>query len=224
MLEPPPDIEAIWAKPGSNWTPEERDRVKNWLNSEPQLRQMQTLALKHLGQDAAWEDAEDCWGDYNGPPDDEPPPTAELVRECPIQRAIDSYDPAKGEFRAYLRLCFKQFCWRRAQRRAKSPLGGRRAEPPGDEEGEQFEWGLTDDRTPGPEAATESRESYAGLTDCLNGLPAQFKRVVTLHYFEGYSLAEIANKEGISEELVKVRLFRARQMLKKCLERKGVRP
>lgn len=208
MRKPPPDIAVIWAKPGRAWTLDERDRVKTWLNSEPQLADMRAFALRHLGPTGTRQDAEDCWGDYNA--------------KGELDKVIARYEPAKGMFPSYLYLCFKQYCWRWGQAEARQPLGRPRAEPPRDDDGESLEIVFVDDRSPADDA--QRRERYAGLNDCIERLPPDFRIVVTLHYFEGYSVAEIANKEGISESLVKVRLFRARQELRKCLENKGIKP
>ena len=49
-----------------------------------------------------------------------------------------------------------------------------------------------------------------------------------LVFFEGLSLAEIAQVQGCPENTVKTRLFHARQKIKKCLslmlEREGAAP
>lgn len=48
----------------------------------------------------------------------------------------------------------------------------------------------------------------------LDFLPEKYKVVVQLHYFEDLSIETISNILGISESNVKVRLFRAREMLR----------
>lgn len=48
----------------------------------------------------------------------------------------------------------------------------------------------------------------------LYALPAQWKTVLLLHYFEGYPVREIARITGLSENAVKKRLQRAREALK----------
>ena len=48
----------------------------------------------------------------------------------------------------------------------------------------------------------------------LYALPAKWKTVLVLHYFEGYSVKEIAEIIGLSESAVKKRLQRAREALK----------
>lgn len=60
-----------------------------------------------------------------------------------------------------------------------------------------------------PEQQTHLEELYA--------LPAKWKSVLILHYFEGYSVAEIAKILQLSESAVKKRLQRGREALKLAL-------
>ncbi|MDE6389515.1 MAG: RNA polymerase sigma factor [Lachnospiraceae bacterium] len=48
----------------------------------------------------------------------------------------------------------------------------------------------------------------------LYALPAKWKTVLLLHYFEGYQIREIAKITGLSENAVKKRLQRGRDALK----------
>lgn len=59
---------------------------------------------------------------------------------------------------------------------------------------------------PAPEDRHLFQELYA--------LPAKWKTVLLLHYFEGYPVKEIAEITGLSESAVKKRLQRARDALK----------
>ncbi len=59
---------------------------------------------------------------------------------------------------------------------------------------------------PAPEQQFRLEELYA--------LPAKWKSVLILHYFEGYSVAEIAQLMKLSESAVKKRLQRGREALK----------
>lgn len=52
----------------------------------------------------------------------------------------------------------------------------------------------------------------------LYALPAKWKTVLILHYFEGYSVKEIGKILGLSESAVKKRLQRAREALRLELE------
>jgi RNA polymerase sigma factor (sigma-70 family) len=44
----PPDIAALFDKPGCAWSPEERHRVWRWLAEDPQKARLQDIAQKHL--------------------------------------------------------------------------------------------------------------------------------------------------------------------------------
>jgi len=59
---------------------------------------------------------------------------------------------------------------------------------------------------PAPEERRLFHEIYA--------LPAKWKTVLILHYFEGYPVREIAKITGLTESAVKKRLQRAREALK----------
>ena len=48
-------------------------------------------------------------------------------------------------------------------------------------------------------------------------LPAKYRSVIHLYYYEGYPVAEIAQIVGRSETAVQTQLYRARKLLKKAL-------
>lgn len=54
----------------------------------------------------------------------------------------------------------------------------------------------------------------SGLFETVMALPKNYRLVVHLHYYEGYSISEIASALGAKEGTIKVRLMRARNMLK----------
>ena len=64
---------------------------------------------------------------------------------------------------------------------------------------------------------TEIDEKIA-LRDALNKLPPKYRDVIFLHYYEGYSAAQIGTMLKISTSAVTSRLQRAREALKKYLE------
>ena len=59
-------------------------------------------------------------------------------------------------------------------------------------------------------------EDYA-LLEALNRLNRNYRIAIYLHYYEGYSVNEIADMTGISESNVKARLKRGRDKLKEFL-------
>ncbi len=69
---------------------------------------------------------------------------------------------------------------------------------------------------PAPEQQAHLEELYA--------LPAKWKSVLILHYFEGYSVAEIAKILRLSESAVKKRLQRGREALKLVLSEAETSP
>lgn len=60
------------------------------------------------------------------------------------------------------------------------------------------------------------------LAEAVNRLPAGFKEVVLLHYYQGYGVAEISAMLDISEGTVSSRLSRARSRLQNDLKGDGM--
>lgn len=65
-----------------------------------------------------------------------------------------------------------------------------------------------------PAAAPEEREALAAVM----ALPEKYRLPIHLHYYEGYSVAEVAQILKLGQSAVKMRLKRAREMLKLELE------
>lgn len=65
-----------------------------------------------------------------------------------------------------------------------------------------------------PAAAPEEREALAAVM----ALPEQYRLPIHLHYYEGYSVAEIAEILKLGQSAVKMRLKRGRELLKLELE------
>lgn len=55
------------------------------------------------------------------------------------------------------------------------------------------------------------------LSDALGRLPDKLRIVTILHYFEGFSVREVAAMTSTTASAVKMRLSRAREMLKEAL-------
>ena len=62
--------------------------------------------------------------------------------------------------------------------------------------------------------ADEENNISPAVKDMLDSLPEKLKTVMVLHYFEGFSVEEIANILELSVSAVKMRLNRARESLK----------
>jgi len=66
-------------------------------------------------------------------------------------------------------------------------------------------------------AMVESEEDF-GIIEDIMGLPAIYRDAVYLHYFEGYSISELAGILSCREGTVKSRLARGRALLKTIIE------
>lgn len=64
-----------------------------------------------------------------------------------------------------------------------------------------------------------AREDYSELYEALCRLEEPMRLCVVLHYLDGYSVRETAAILGMTENMVKKRLMRARQLLREDLAR-----
>jgi RNA polymerase sigma-70 factor, ECF subfamily len=78
--------------------------------------------------------------------------------------------------------------------------------------------------SPDPEQAALARELRDGLEATIDSLAETYRPVFVLREVEGLSTAETARALGLSEDVVKTRLHRARAMLRETLTRDGRRP
>jgi len=108
---------------------------------------------------------------------------------------------------------FATWLYRIAYNRALDQLRARRARPAAAL--------AVEPAIPGAAEADPLRDD--ALAHCLSRLPDGQRTAVHLHYWLGYTSAEIAGMLGVPSGTVKVWLFRARHLLAQCLERKGVR-
>jgi RNA polymerase sigma-70 factor (ECF subfamily) len=77
---------------------------------------------------------------------------------------------------------------------------------------------------PDPEQAVLSGELQRDLQAMVDDLDVTYRPVFVLREVEGLSTAETADALGLSEDVVKTRLHRARAMLQAALARDGRRP
>jgi RNA polymerase sigma factor (sigma-70 family) len=78
------------------------------------------------------------------------------------------------------------------------------------------------DAAPGPERRLLADESRETLTERLGRLNPRHRLAVSLRYFEGMSIAEIASVLRCSEGVVKLTLFRSLRRLRQELETRQV--
>jgi RNA polymerase sigma-70 factor, ECF subfamily len=76
---------------------------------------------------------------------------------------------------------------------------------------------LVDEQTPTGFDTLAQQERRAGVMRCMDRLSDEYRESLTLAYYEGMSLTEIAQVAGVPEQTVKSRLFSARQRIKKCM-------
>ena len=78
--------------------------------------------------------------------------------------------------------------------------------------------------SPDPEQAALSSELRRDLEAIVDALAEAYRPVFVLREVEGLTTAETAEALGLSEDVVKTRLHRARAMLRAALAREGQRP
>ncbi|MCO5167085.1 MAG: sigma-70 family RNA polymerase sigma factor [Planctomycetes bacterium] len=136
-----------------------------------------------------------------------------------LYEQLDRYDPARGAFEPwFLRLATNLAlnARARAQVRRAASLD---APPPGEDvaRGPPADPGAA----PAPERAADAGARAGGRAAGRGGAARDRGRVVVLHYLEGLGLKEIAARLDMPEGTVKVRLFRARALLREKLARFG---
>ena len=75
-----------------------------------------------------------------------------------------------------------------------------------------------------PPESFEAGEFREILDRCLGRLPSRFAIVFTLRELDGLPAEEIRNRLGVSAGNLRVRLFRARLLLRECLEKHWFAP
>ena len=78
-------------------------------------------------------------------------------------------------------------------------------------------WRRTEDFDAYAETLVFDEPRYAGLFEAVMALDTKCRAAVVLHYYEGYSIAEIAALLGVPAGTVGTRLSRAREKLKHYL-------
>ena len=70
-----------------------------------------------------------------------------------------------------------------------------------------------------PETVLVAKDERSTLKDALFELPVRYREVVILYYYQELKVREIADILACSENTIKTRLHRARQMLQERLEK-----
>jgi RNA polymerase sigma-70 factor (ECF subfamily) len=121
--------------------------------------------------------------------------------------------------RAYSRLgsfrgqsSFRHWLYRIAANGCRDFLkSGRRSERPSDMSGDEL-WTLRD-----PERDAVARQSLEALSDAVAGLPPACRSAFILFYLENLSYEEISAATGVGVNALKVRVHRARELLRRRL-------
>jgi RNA polymerase sigma-70 factor, ECF subfamily len=72
--------------------------------------------------------------------------------------------------------------------------------------------------TPDGFATLAAKQRQSGVKHCLGKLSDDHRECIHLVFFEGLSLAEVADVQRCPENTVKTRLFHARRKIKNCLQ------
>ncbi len=125
-------------------------------------------------------------------------------------RSLKTFDPSRGALGAWIAAIARNVArrhWRKAARQG------------GSFDPELAEQTLADDN-PGDDA--ESAESIEALDDCVGRLPEEMARLIELRYIDARTTRGMAEVLDIPEATVRLRLDKARDLLRRCLEEKGI--
>jgi RNA polymerase sigma-70 factor, ECF subfamily len=120
-----------------------------------------------------------------------------------------------GSFKAWLLRIVTNLCYDELRRRKRRPTTPLEPTDHDDDEIESPRW--LSDPSETPEQAAERVELARALQYCLEGLPPDFRAIVTLVDIQGLDYAEAAQAMASPLGTVKSRLARARTRLKDCL-------
>lgn len=128
-----------------------------------------------------------------------------------VFRAAGRFDPAKGAFGAWLGTITRNCAARHAKRNGRETLVD------------------IDDATKHPEdqhntpdQQASQTEEHSAVNDCTKRLPVQLRQIIRLRYARGETTRIIAATIGISEASIRNRLTEATDLLRQCLEAKGI--
>ena len=206
----PPTIEAIFNRPGRDWTPVEALQVKEWLFEDGPFYYLLHLCGLRLGSSGTEQDAEDAFGQF-------------------YTRRLDSviflYDPArerKKTFWNYLLMCLERDAIRYGEKLRKQAgieisLDGTDAVEETGVEAEYLPPGLQPTALNEPEDTAMMRAMMQALQDCLEQLPGNHRQAFLLLLVEEISDKEAGEIMNALPGTVRVWAARARAALKKCL-------
>lgn len=189
-------IAALEAKPGKDWTCEELDACREWLISQK-------------------------WGDLQGEIDRALPSTpadhragvmvAFLNEE--FESVLYGYKPGFSGVLPYVRVCLRRYCWRAA----KQLNHERGLTQPLEEDKAGFDFSDPDSPLAGaPPGSLLDRGLRRVIQQEFANLEPSYREPL-LRQIRGAAYEEIARDLGLSVPVVKIRIFRGRQKLRKAL-------
>lgn len=75
--------------------------------------------------------------------------------------------------------------------------------------------------SPSPDATYEQMEQAEVLRKAIAELPEGYRELIVMFHVDGLSIKEVSDVTGMKETVIKNRLYRGRQMLRKILEAGG---
>jgi len=121
-----------------------------------------------------------------------------------------------GSFKAWLLRIVTNLCYDELRRRKRRPTTPLEPLDHDEEEIESPRW--LSDPSETPEESAERAELAQALQNCLDGLPPEFRAIVTLVDIQGLDYSEAAQAIGSPLGTVKSRLARARTRMRDCLQ------
>lgn len=124
-------------------------------------------------------------------------------------KSLDTFDPSAGPLGRWL--------WAIARNVARRQAG--RAARAGDFDPELIEEVLA---APADASADpQRREELSAIGACVAALPADLGRLVRLRYVDGLTTRAMAERAGMAEATVRLRLAESAELLRRCMTGKG---
>jgi RNA polymerase sigma-70 factor (ECF subfamily) len=144
---------------------------------------------------------------------------SELAQEA-FLRAFKSIKSFKGDslFSTWIYKITTNVCLDEIRRKKKKKLIS--LDEDIEHDGSEFKRQIKDD-SPGPESVAENNELKRMVKESINLLPGDYKVVLVLRDIQGFSYEEISRILNCPTGTVKSRINRARQALKKILQKNG---
>jgi RNA polymerase sigma factor (sigma-70 family) len=135
------------------------------------------------------------------------------------ERVIRRFDPEKGELEHLFNRSLTFFCIREGKRAWKR--FGR--EVPVDFGDPSMQLSADQDCAREAEAEARRSEMCDEVQDCLGRMKEKYRRVIELRFVDELSEHDIAALLNITDVNCRIRIYRALQLLRECLIRKGIK-